>query len=178
MISIYTDGSCKGNYKNSGNGGWAFIILETIPGEDMRIMNQNSGYLEGTTNQQMEIVAVTEAIKSLCDVTGIINLYSDSAYVINCLKDRWYDKWRENGWINSKGQPVENKFYWELMLCEIEKYEINFFHIKRNSTKFISLVDGLAKSESRNKPSNNSDCGSKCNKQNRADSHSFSFECI
>lgn len=164
MINIYTDGSCKFNSKDNGKGGWAFIILETIPGEDMIVIGENSGYVEGTTNQQMEIIAVTEAFKYLGQTNEPINLYSDSAYVINCLKDKWYDKWRLNGWINSKGKPVDNKNQWELMLKEIEKYEINLFHIKRNSTRFIALVDRLAKIKSRNKPSNNSYSSSKCYK--------------
>lgn len=178
MINIYTDGSCRDNRKNEGKGGWAFVVLESIPRQDMNIKSQGSGYLEGATNQQMEIIAVYEALKSIKEVSMPINLYSDSAYVINCLKDRWYDKWRQNGWTNSKGHPVENKEIWELMFGEIEKYNVTPFHVKRNSAKFITMVDGIAKLESRNKPPNNSDSSSKGYKQDRTNSDSLCLKSI
>jgi ribonuclease HI len=98
-MNVYTDGACKENYRDNGvaegKGGWAFIILESQPGKDMEIIKECSGYKEGTTNQEMEIVAVAEAFRSIGEYSGLINLYSDSAYVINCLKDRWFDKWEK-----------------------------------------------------------------------------------
>lgn len=151
MINIYTDGACKENKKNSGVGGWAFVVLENVIGQDMKIINSDCGQAFGVTNQQMEIHAVINAIKSIKKQNCQINLYSDSAYVINCLKDRWYDKWMSNGWINSKKLPVENKELWEELIDLIKKHDINFFHIKRNTTKFIRIVDGMAKNASRGK---------------------------
>lgn len=159
MMTIYTDGACKGNNRESGvaegMGGWAFIILESRPGQDMEIIKQNSGYKNGTTNQEMEIIAVTEALSSIDKVDGIINLYSDSAYVINCLKDRWFDKWRKNGWLNNKKNPIENRDSWERLVNLVEKYNINYFHVNRNTTKFIRIVDKMAKTASRYKPTQN-----------------------
>lgn len=154
-MNIYTDGACKDNSRENGlaegKGGWAFLILESQPGQDSKVTNKGYGQKVGTTNQEMEIVAVAEAFDSIGDYSGPINLYSDSAYVINCLKDRWYDKWRKNDWLNSKKKPVENKDSWERMINLVEKYNVNFFHVKRNSTKFIRIVDGMAKSASRGK---------------------------
>jgi len=154
-MNIYTDGACKDNNRYNGlaegKGGWAFLILEKKPGQDSKIINKGYGHKIGTTNQEMEIVAVAEAFSSIGEYSEPINLYSDSAYVINCLKDRWFDKWRENNWINSKNKPVENKDSWEKMINLVEKYSVNFFHVKRNSTKFIRIVDSMAKSASRGK---------------------------
>jgi len=158
-MNIYTDGACKDNNRKDGvaegKGGWAFLILESKPGQDMQIIKQSTGHKNGTTNQEMEIIAVAEALSSMDKVDGPINLYSDSAYVINCLKDKWFDKWRKNGWLNSKKNPVENREAWERLINLIEQYNINYFHVKRNTTKFIRMVDGMAKKASMNKPAHN-----------------------
>ena len=154
-MNIYTDGACKDNNRDNGvaegKGGWAFIILESEPGQDRRVTKRGYGQKVGTTNQEMEILAVAEAFDSIGEYTEPINLYSDSAYVINCLKDRWFDKWKKNNWLNSKKRPVENRESWERMIDLVERYNVNFFHVKRNTTKFIRIVDGMAKSASRGK---------------------------
>lgn len=154
-MNIYTDGACKDNSRDNGlaegKGGWAFLILEKRPGEDSKVIKNGYGQKIGTTNQEMEIVAVAEAFESIGEYSEPINLYSDSAYVINCLKDRWYDKWRQNDWLNSKKKPVENRESWERMIDLVERYNVNFFHVKRNTTKFIRIVDSMAKSASRGK---------------------------
>lgn len=148
-MTIYTDGACKENNRNEGvaegEGGWAFLILESKPGQDMKIIGEGSGYVSGTTNQEMEIMALAEALESIKSKGHKIDLYSDSAYVVNCLNDQWYVKWRKNGWKNSKGKPVENRDQWERMLSLFEKHEITVYHVKRNTTKFIRLVDSMAK---------------------------------
>jgi len=154
-MTIYTDGACKDNNRQEdgtaeGKGGWAFLILENQPGQDMEITLEGSGYVDGTTNQEMEIIAVAQAFEALSDnYSETINLYSDSAYVINCLKDRWYDKWIANGWLNNKKNPVENQEAWENLINLVNKYNVSFFHVKRNTTKFIRMVDGMAKKASK-----------------------------
>jgi ribonuclease HI len=157
MITIYTDGACKENKRQDGNavgtGGWAFVILDEIDqSDDMGIVMSGSSGVIGTTNQEMEILAVAEAIESLksYDYLGKkINLYSDSAYVINCLNDKWYIKWNSNGWKNSKGNPVENRDAWERVLKAIEGIPITFYHVRRNTTKYNKVVDEMAKEASK-----------------------------
>lgn len=150
---IYTDGACRENGRKNGIavgiGGWAFLILESKPGMDMKIINSGVGHKDGTTNQEMEIYAVSEAFSSIEKISGPIILYSDSAYVINCLKDRWFDTWKANGWLNSKNKPVENRELWEKLINLVGKYNVNCFHVKRNSTKYIRMVDGMAKKASK-----------------------------
>lgn len=154
-MNIYTDGACKDNNRQEdgtaeGKGGWAFLILESQKGYDMKITLEGSGHVAGTTNQEMEIIAVAKAFEALDgNCSEVINLYSDSAYVINCLKDRWYDKWVANGWLNNKKKPVENQEAWERLINVVNKFSVNFFHVKRNTTKFIRMVDGMAKKASK-----------------------------
>lgn len=152
-MTIYSAGACKENYRAEGiaggEGGWAFIILEDKPGEDMEVVIQNSDKKIGTTNQCVEILAVIEAMKSIKYAPGQINLYSSNANVINCLKDKWYHKWRSNEWINSKGDPIENRDEWESMIGLVEKYSINPIHVKRGTTKFIRMVEDMARQASK-----------------------------
>ena len=90
-VIIYTDGACSGN---PGPGGWGAILM----------INENkkeiSGGNKNTTNNVMELTAVIEALKLLkrpCNV----NLYSDSAYVVNAFLQNWILGWIKNGWKNS-----------------------------------------------------------------------------
>lgn len=160
---IYTDGACKNNKRSDnmarGIGGWAFIILEENPGYDMVVRLKGSGRKIGTTNQEMEIAAVAEALEQigLMNYKGKITVYSDSAYVINCLNDRWYDKWISNGWMTSKKRPVENRAMWHRLVGLVEELsstnEIEFYHVYRNSTKYIKEVDSMAKRAAKTKTS-------------------------
>ena len=120
QIVVYTDGACSGN---PGPGGWAAVLQY---GSNVK---EISGGEKHTTNQRMEIMAVSEALQCLkeaCDVT----VYSDSAYVINCFKQKWYVGWRKNGWKNSKGQPVQNRDLWENLLQQVERHTVTFAKVK------------------------------------------------
>ena len=98
---VYTDGACRGN---PGPGGWAWAV----PGG-----RYESGAETPTTNQRMEVLAVVRALEAL---EGEVCVVSDSAYVVNCFRDRWYEGWRRRGWRNSSGQPVANRDLWEPLL--------------------------------------------------------------
>ena len=99
-LVIYTDGACSGN---PGPGGWGWAVAPT--GEP-----HGSGGEAHTTNQRMEIYAVLDALRThahLADDHGApmpIEIVSDSTYVVNCFKDRWWVKWQRNGWVNSQKQ--------------------------------------------------------------------------
>jgi ribonuclease HI len=60
----------------------------------------------------MELRAAIEALKALTAPCQVI-LYSDSSYVVNCFRDRWYEAWRQNGWQTKKKQSVANRELWE-----------------------------------------------------------------
>lgn len=161
MITIYTDGACKENERGEdgtaiGRGGWAYVILDQPDQSDeLSIIMSACNSVAGTTNQEMEIIAAAEALQALRshefhDYASMkIVLYSDSAYVINCLNDKWYLKWLSNGWKNSKGKPVENREAWEKLLMAIDGLSITFFHVKRNTTRYIRVVDEMAKRASK-----------------------------
>lgn len=84
-VVIYTDGACSGN---PGPGGWGTILMYK------NVKKEISGYMENTTNNIMEITAVMEGLKLLkyeCEV----EIYSDSAYVVNAFNNHWIEGWRK-----------------------------------------------------------------------------------
>ena len=120
QVNIYTDGACSGN---PGPGGWA-AILEFGPH-----IKEISGFRAGTTNNRRELFAAISgpgALKEPCRV----NLYSDSAYLVNAFNEHWIDAWKKKGWKNSAGAPVENQDLWFILLAQTRKHEVSFFKVK------------------------------------------------
>lgn len=140
--TIYTDGSCHGN---PGPGGWATIILI----DDCRIIS--TGGAAHTTNNEMELTAFYNALIYLSSLTNYrCTIYTDSAYIINCLTYHWYKKWQINGWKTSTKQPVANKELWEkiLNLWTSIQFSTTIAKVKGHGTNYYNnLADNLANKE-------------------------------
>lgn len=119
-VDIYTDGACSGN---PGPGGWAAVLTYGTTEKEI------SGGEKQTTNQRMEMMAVYQALHHLKEPCSVV-IYSDSAYVVNCFKQKWYVSWRKNGWKNSKGDAVQNRDLWEMLLGEVERHQVKFDKVK------------------------------------------------
>ena len=130
--TVYTDGACLGN---PGPGGWAWAV----PDGAFR-----SGAATRSTNQRMEITAALEALRGLA---GPVLVMSDSTYVVNCFRDRWYEGWIRRGWRNSQRKEVANQDLWKPL---IELYlsrsgEVGFRWVKgHGGDPMNDLVDRLA----------------------------------
>lgn len=105
MITIFTDGSSRGN---PGPGGWGAIILS-----DEKVI-EIGGREDETTNNRMEMTAVISALKSVSNDEEI-NLYTDSAYVLNGAT-RWVKGWEKNNWKTSTKDDVLNKDLWQKLV--------------------------------------------------------------
>ncbi len=143
MLIAYTDGACAGN---PGPGGWAWAIDGGASANDDGA--SASGGEPISTNQRMEVNAVLEALRTLLPkTTGVVRIVSDSTYVVNCFKQRWWANWERNGWKNSQKQPVANQDLWK-PLVEIVKPDISrieFVWVKGHSgNRMNDLVDRLA----------------------------------
>ncbi|HAM55521.1 MAG TPA: ribonuclease HI [Candidatus Rokubacteria bacterium] len=121
--ALYTDGACLGN---PGPGGWGAIILDG--GSEREL----SGAEPASTNQRMELTAVLEGLRALPGRRGVA-VYSDSAYVVNCFRDRWYVRWRRNGWRNAQKKPVENRDLWEALLALAEQHDVEWHKVAGHS---------------------------------------------
>ena len=128
---VYTDGACSGN---PGPGGWAWLEPTGA---------WASGAEPHTTNQKMELKAALEAINSH---PGPLLVVSDSTYVINCFRDRWYVRWQANGWRNAKKEPVSNRDLWEpLVEAVVGRGDVQFEWVKGHSEDRLNdIVDRLA----------------------------------
>lgn len=124
-IYLYTDGACSGNQHDENIGGYG-AILQYGP-------NKKEIYagFKNTTNNIMELKAVIEAMKLITDKEVNIEVYSDSAYVVECFKKKWYINWEKNGWKTSKKTPVENKELWMALLELVRSFnQVLFFKVK------------------------------------------------
>ncbi|MGI6487313.1 MAG: ribonuclease HI [Syntrophomonadaceae bacterium] len=124
VITIYTDGACSGN---PGPGGWGAVLLY---GEHRK---EIWGGEPATTNQRMELMAVIQALKALKVEKWAVEVYSDSAYVVNAFKQRWIDKWQKNGWKNSKNEPVANQDLWQKLLWLCRKNKVTLKKVAGHS---------------------------------------------
>jgi len=128
--TVYTDGACSGN---PGPGGWAWAV----PGGQWR-----SGFAASTTNQRMELQAVLDACETH---SGRLAIVSDSTYVVNCWRDRWYVRWMATGWKNSSKQPVANRDIWERLVPHFQSGRLALQWVKGHSGDPMNdLVDRLA----------------------------------
>jgi ribonuclease HI len=128
-LSIYTDGGCSGN---PGPGGWAYAIVafdETETGQALspmpgmlfpqetplgRLIQEQSGGEQTTTNNRMELLAAVFALEALIDLDlspESVTVYTDSQYVQKGMTT-WIDSWKRNGWRTSERKPVKNQELW------------------------------------------------------------------
>lgn len=137
---VFTDGACLGN---PGPGGWAWAVPDGA---------YASGYEARTTNQRMEVTAVLEALRAL---PGPLQVVSDSTYVVNCFRDRWWEGWLRRGWLNSARKPVANRDLWEpLVALYRERGDVTFRWVKGHSgDRMNDLVDELAVAAARTQQS-------------------------
>lgn len=139
-VTIYTDGACSGN---PGPGGWGAILML---GENRK---EISGGSENTTNNIMELTAVIEALKILkrpCKV----NIYSDSAYVVNAFLQKWIYGWLKKGWKTAGGDPVKNKELWQELYSLTKAHDVTFNKVKGHAdNEFNNRCDEMAVAESK-----------------------------
>jgi ribonuclease HI len=92
----------------------------------------------------MELTAALDAARTLEEPLEVV---SDSTYVVNCFKQRWWVKWVANGWVNSTKKPVANRDLWEPLVCLYRDApgRVEFRWVKGHaSDPFNDLVDRLA----------------------------------
>lgn len=136
-ILVYTDGACS---FNPGPGGWAAVLLYN--GHKKEI----SGYLENTTNNHMELLAVINALKALKKPSKL-KVYSDSTYVVNSVNNGWLEKWRKNHYLR-KSEAIPNADLWKELHTLLSKHSVIFIKVKGHSdNEYNNLCDKLAKEQ-------------------------------
>ena len=124
-IVIYSDGACSGN---PGPGGWGSII-----GTPDHMVIELGGFVSATTNNQMELLGLINALdfakKITCDQ---ILCYTDSSYVLNGAM-KWIKGWSARGWKNAEGKEIANKELWQMLqsvLTYFPEKKIKWFYVR------------------------------------------------
>ena len=119
-VTLYTDGACSGN---PGPGGWGCIL------EYNGVQKELSGGEMETTNNRMELTAVIRGLQALKE-SCIVELYSDSKYVIDALQKGWAESWRQKGWRKADKKPALNPDLWEILLDLTARHTLHYHWVK------------------------------------------------
>ncbi len=125
-VSIYTDGSARGN--PDGPGGYG-TVLQYVDAKGVLHERELSAGYKKTTNNRMELMAVIAGLEAL-NRPCRVELYSDSKYVIDAFEKNWVDSWLKNGWKNSQKKPVKNIDLWKRLLEAKNKHQVHFNWVK------------------------------------------------
>ena len=137
-VIIYTDGACS---CNPGPGGWGAVLMFGTA------QKQISGFEENTTNNRMEMLAVINALKLLKEPC-IVDLYSDSAYVVNAFLQDWVGYWKTHNWRTSGKKEVKNIPLWNELLELCDVHQITWHKVKGHAdNEYNNLCDQLARGE-------------------------------
>ena len=135
-VTIYTDGACSGN---PGPGGWGALLMY---GSSTR---EISGYAPATTNNRMELSAAIEALEALKEPC-LVDLYSDSSYLVNAINNGWLKRWTGNNWQTASKKSVENIDLWQKILKLLTFHKIKFHKVKGHSDNpYNNRCDTLAR---------------------------------
>lgn len=112
-VNIYSDGGAE---PNPGKGGFGVIMTFKEYKKEF-----SQGYLL-TTNNRMELMGVIFALEKLKKI-AIVNVYTDSQYVVNGITKGWAKKWKANNWFRTKTDKATNFDLWDRLLNLIATHQ-------------------------------------------------------
>ena len=137
-VDLYTDGACSGN---PGKGGYGGILMYNGH------QKEYSGYEPNTTNNRMELTAVIVGLKMLKEPVNL-NIYSDSAYVVNAFLEDWITNWQLHNWKNANKKPVSNVDLWTELLDLLAIHKVTWNKVKGHADNiYNNRCDALATGE-------------------------------
>lgn len=119
-ITIYTDGSSRGN---PGPGGYGAVMLS----EKGHRKELAQGYRK-TTNNRMELLSVIVALESIKQEKSLVTIFSDSKYVVDAVEKKWVFKWEKKFFENKKNADL-----WKRFLKAYRKQIVRFIWVKGHS---------------------------------------------
>jgi len=115
-IQLFTDGASSGN---PGPGGYGVIL------RCGGIEKELSGGFIRTTNNRMELLAVITGLEAIKWENAVVEVYSDSSYVVNALNEGWLENWERNGW-----RRVKNVDLWQRFLVVYRRHRVAFHWVR------------------------------------------------
>nr|DAX85662.1 MAG TPA: ribonuclease HI [Caudoviricetes sp.] len=124
VIKLYTDGGCRGNQSDNNIGAWGAYMVYGDVSKEIK------GGEINTTNNIMELKGCIEGLKAIKNKTLPVEVYLDSAYVLNGITN-WIEGWKKKGWRTANKKPVLNKELWIELDSERNKFNnIEFIKVK------------------------------------------------
>ncbi|MCD7932307.1 MAG: ribonuclease HI [Tannerellaceae bacterium] len=120
VVDLFSDGGAD---PNPGKGGYGVIL--SYKGVRKEFCQ---GFKE-TTNNRMELLGVITGLEKL-NRRAIVNVYTDSQYVVNGIEQGWAKKWKQNNWYRTKKEKAINRDLWERLLELLTKHEVHFHWVK------------------------------------------------
>lgn len=140
-MHIYTDGACSGN---PGPGAYAVVIQPKELGDPVELIN--TGRKEETTNNEMELAAILEAMYIIWDFFHDGPTAENPQEVVIHSDSNWAIKGATKQW-----KMNAHKEYWSMVYKMINKCAVNHINVKfewvkaHNGNKLNELADELAK---------------------------------
>lgn len=137
VVTMYTDGACSGN---PGPGGYCAILTF---GDHEKVI---SGGEDKTTNNRMELLGVIKGLESLTK-RCVVEVHSDSAYVVNAINNDWIAKWASHNWEN-----VKNPDLWAMLMTLLASHDVRFIKVKGHADdEMNNRCDEIARKESQSR---------------------------
>ncbi len=131
LVTIYTDGSSRGN---PGPGGYGTIL---ISGNHRKELSQG---FRLTTNNRMELMSVIVGLEALKKKGLEVEIYSDSKYIVDAVEKNWINKW-----VANRFNKIKNKDLWLRFLKVFNEHKVKFHWIKgHNEHPFNERCDEMA----------------------------------
>ncbi len=115
-IYLYTDGASSGN---PGPGGYGVVLKCGSLEKEM------SGGFARTTNNRMELLAVIVGLEAVKWENAVVEVFSDSSYVVKALNEGWLESWERKNW-----KKVKNPDLWQRFLVVYRRHRVSFHWIK------------------------------------------------
>ncbi len=122
LVTIYTDGACKGN---PGPGGWGAILMTGAHRKELH------GGERATTNNRMELMGAIAALEALTKPCSV-DLHTDSQYVRQGITE-WMPGWKARGWRTASKAPVKNEDLWKRLDAARVRHEVRWHWVKGHS---------------------------------------------
>ncbi len=134
-VTLYTDGACSGN---PGPGGWGAILLYN------GVEKELCGGDVSTTNNRMELTAVIQGLEALKEPC-VVELWSDSKYVVDALEKGWARGWKARGWVKPDKKPALNPDLWDRLLSLCDRHTVHLHWVKGHAANpYNNRCDQLA----------------------------------
>ena len=131
IVRVYVDGACRGNQAENNIGSYAAILVYNGHEKEVSMGFKN------VTNNQMEIKAVIAGLKEMKRYDLPIEIYSDSAYVVNSINNKWVDGWAKNGWVKKDGKAVKNQELWTELFELLKEFDdVTLIKVRGHSGHF------------------------------------------